>query len=475
VADLLIGREREQKVLERALASPESEFVAVYGRRRVGKTFLIRHFFRGSFTFYASGLERGGTSAQLEAFHEGLMTYGSPETKPPATWMEAFRRLTALIDRSPGPGKKIIFLDELPWFQTPRSGFLTALEHFWNARASARGDVILIACGSATSWMVKNLLRNKGGLHNRVALRLPLRPFSLAESEAFYVSRGIVLTRYQMAEAHMVFGGVPYYLRQFDRTEGLAQNIDRLCFAPDAPLKGEYGVLLASLFGESGRHRQVIEALAKQTRGLTREELGRVPGVANGGGLTAVLEELELAGFVRRSAPFGAAKKGAVFKLADFFSLFHLAFMTGAPDEAFWSRFIVTPRHSAWAGYAFEQVTAAHIQQLKHALGIPAVRTVQSGWRVAATADGPGAQIDLVIDRDDGVINLCEFKYASAEYALTAAYAAQLRRRRELFREHTGTRKALHLTMCTPYGLVRNQYAETVQQDLSIDALFTLP
>ncbi|MDR1799123.1 MAG: hypothetical protein LBR19_04455 [Bifidobacteriaceae bacterium] len=473
MSEIMIGRDRERRALERALTSPESEFVAVYGRRRVGKTFLVRQFFGQSFTFYASGLDGGGKAAQLDTFHEGLRRYGHPDPSRPADWMEAFRRLADLIDRAVGPGKKVVFLDELPWFDTPRSGFLAALDHFWNVRASARDDVILVACGSATSWMATKLLKNKGGLHNRVTIRIPLSPFTLAECEQFFASRGVVLTRYQMAEAYMVFGGVPFYLRQFDRTAGLAQNIDALYFAPEGPLRQEFEILFSSLFGATGHHRRFVEILAATSKGLTRDELIRAARVADGGTITATLADLELSGFVRRALPFGTTKKGTLFQLSDFFSRFHLSFLTEPPDGTFWTRFATTPAHSAWAGPAFEQVAAAHIPQLKHALGIPAVHTTQASWRTRAADGRPGAQIDLVIDRDDGVINLCEMKWARRPYELTADDTARLVERRETFRERTKTAKALHLTMLTPYGLAQNAYAGEVQQDLALDALFT--
>ena len=468
----LVGRIYEQDVLTRCMASQESEFIAVYGRRRVGKTFLIRQFFSNSFAFYATGLADSPMKDQLRVFQQGLEEYGGTKLPPITTWLDAFQELISLLKRSTGVGKHVVFLDELPWFDTPRSGFVAGLEYFWNSYASARDDIILIACGSATNWMITRLLRNRQGLHNRVTRRIRLNPFTLAECEEFYGDRGIVMSRYQMTEAYMIFGGIPYYLRQLDPRLSLAQNVDELCFSADAPLKDEYHILFASLFSNPERHRQIVEALATKTSGLTREEILQATHLPDGGSASQALAELEESGFIRRISPFGAIKKGCLYQLVDPFVLFHLSFMAQPREAGFWTRFTVTPQHNSWAGLAFEQVCSSHLTQIKQALGISGISATASSWRTKPGMS-PGAQIDLVIDRADGCINLCEMKFSATEYAVTRQYADALTSRRELFRTQTGTRKALYLTMVTPYGLMHNEYAGTVQQSLTIDQLFT--
>lgn len=468
----LVGRTREQDLLNRCLESKESEFVAVYGRRRVGKTFLVRQFFNNSFAFYATGLADSPMKDQLRVFRQALEEYSGRKVPALTTWLDGFRELIELLKNTAGPGKHVVFLDELPWFDTPRSGFVAGLEYFWNSYASARDDIILVTCGSATSWMIDRLLRNRRGLHNRVTRRIRLNPFTLAECEEFYRNRGIVMSRYQMVEAYMILGGVPYYLRQMDSRLSLAQNVDALCFADEAPLRDEYRILFASLFREPGRYQQVVEALAAKTSGLTREEILRSTGLSDGGTTSQTLTELEESGFVRRTTPFGATKRGAVYQLIDPFVLFHLSFMAQPQPPGFWGQFSVTPRHNAWAGLAFEQVCASHLPQIKQALGISGISATASSWRSKPAPDSPNAQIDLVIDRSDGCVNLCEMKYAATEFTVTSQYAATLTARRELFRAQTHTRKALFLTMVTPYGLTPNEYAATVQQSLTLDHLF---
>jgi len=468
----LIGRSRERDLLQSCLDSPEAEFVAVYGRRRVGKTYLIRQFFSDSFVFYATGLARGTKREQLTVFHQALSRFGARATSRPTTWLTAFQQLIDLLDHVPRSGKHVVFLDELPWFDTQRSGFVTALEYFWNGYASARDDVILVTCGSAASWMINTVIRNYGGLHNRVTVPIHIAPFTLAETEKYMAARGVVMNRYQLLEAHMIFGGVPYYLRHFNRRLGLAQNVDRLCFEENAPLRSEYETMFRSLFRHSERHRRIVEALATKPSGYDREELAAATQTPKGGVLTRVLTELEESGFIRTTTPFGKKRKGTVYQLADAFSLFHLTFLAEPPDPSFWTRFTMTPRHSAWSGLAFEQVCVNHLPQIKRALGIAGVTTRQSGWRTTATADHPGAQIDMVIDRADGVINLCEMKYTAGEFALTAASARAARERRELFRTVTATKSALHLTLVTPYGLIRNGWTDTFQQIVTADDLF---
>ena len=393
------------------------------------------------------------------------------ELSPITTWMDAFQELIKLLKRSTGVGKHIVFLDELPWFDTPRSGFVAGLEYFWNSYASARDDIILVTCGSATSWMITRLLQNRHGLHNRVTRRIHLKPFTLAECEQFYQDHGIVMSRIQMVEAYMILGGIPYYLRQLDPKLSLAQNIDNLCFSADAPLKDEYHILFSSLFSNPGRHRQIVEALGTKTSGLTRDEILQATHLPDGGTTSRGITELEESGFIRCISPFGAVKKGCLYQLVDPFVRFHLTFMIQPREVGFWSRFAVTPKHSTWAGLAFEQVCASHLDQIKQALGIWGISVTASSWRTKP-GTSPGAQIDLVIDRADGCINLCEMKFSATEYTITRQYAATLIARRELFRAQTSTRKALYLTMITPYGLTHNEYSGTVQQSLTIDLLF---
>ena len=467
----IIGREEEIRELSGYLRSGKPEFLVVYGRRRVGKTFLIREYFNNDFFFMHTGLADGGTEVQLKEFNKSLQRARGENHKPAIDWFDAFDRLRLHIEQSEA-GRKVLFIDELPWMDKQKSQLLPALEHFWNGWASSRKDIFLIVCGSATSWVVGKLLLDKGGFYGRITGRLLIKPFSLRECEAFYRDAGIVFSRYQMAESYMIFGGIPYYLSLMKKGLGFPQNVDRLCFREGGALRNEYELLYRSLFRNPEGHMSVVEALAKKRAGITRDAVLAGSRLSDGGGFTRILRELEMSGFIRRYAGYGKKKRDALFQLTDPFTLFHLRFIKDAESvaEPFWSAYTDDGSHRAWTGYAFEQVVLAHVEQIKRQLQIGGVLTRQYAWR--STESAPGVQIDLIIDRNDDIINLCEIKYCRDEYRIDAGYERQLRQRVEAFRRETGTKSALHTTLITTYGLVQNEYAEQIQSEVTIEDLF---
>ncbi len=466
----LIGRQKEIKQLQKYVLSKKSEFIAVYGRRRVGKTYLVREVFAGQFAFQMTGLNDVSMKDQLSQFHAALLQYSPPNTeiKPAQTWLEAFLQLIDLLESKEATGKKIIFLDELPWLDTHKSKFLSALEYFWNSWASARRDVLLIVCGSAASWMIKNLLNNKGGLHNRTTGRIKLEPFNLAETKAFLKYNDIVFDHYQIILLYMVFGGIPYYLDNVERGLSAMQNINALCFERNVVLRSEYNNLYASLFKRAERHKLVVEALATKKKGLTRSEIAKITNLSNGGGLTRILNELEESTFIRHYQPFGKTERYTLYQLIDPYSLFYLNFIKNSSpdDEYFWVNAHDTPIYRAWSGYAFEMVCLHHIPQIKKALGISGVQTSVASWY------NESAQIDLLIDRKDQVINLCEMKFSIHPYTITKKYADNLRNKMGVFKAATNTRKTLFLTLITTHGLAQNQYSYLAQNALSMEILF---
>lgn len=472
----IIGREREQDELRRYCDSPRPEFVVIYGRRRVGKTFLVREFFNYTFSFYATGTVEGSMRDQLRAFGRFLHEYGDACRDTPMDWFDAFSRLRALLEsaevrRDPACGKRVVFIDEMPWLDTPRSNFKQALDLFWNGWASTQKDLLLIVCGSATSWIIRNLLRSRGGLHNRITGRLHLRPFTLSECERYYEANAISFSREQMVEGYMVFGGIPFYLDLLDRRLSLAQNVDRLCFARDGALHNEFDELYRSLFRNADGHIAVVRALDQRRAGCTRMEIIEKSGMAAGGTLSKTLEELEQCGFVRRYRDFTKKERGAIYQLVDPFTLFYLRFMEGRLEgEGAWEAYRGTPAYHAWSGLAFVMVCLAHEQQLKMALGIQAIASTSSAWR-SDSAESK-AQIDLLVDRADGVINACEMKYSQAPFSINKALDAELRERIETFRSETGTRKAVRLTMVSPYGVKHNKYWGLVSNVITFEDLF---
>ncbi len=481
-ASNIVGRKDEQEKLGRALASGESEFVALYGRRRVGKTFLVREFFGGAIRFELTGMHKVSMRDQLANFATALARAKGLEEKlePPGTWREAFGQLARHIESlgSPAKGRKhVVFLDELPWLDTPRARFCPALDHFWNGWASKRRDVLLVVCGSAASWMVRNLVEAKGGFHNRVTRKIRLLPFTLSETRTFLRSRGVDLTDYQVIELYMALGGVPHYLKFAEPGLSAAQIIDRTCFHSQGDLRTEYDKLYASLVDKPEEHLAIVRALARKSAGLTRTTLLAAAGLPSGGTASHRLDELAESGFIRMSVPFGKREKEALIRLADEFSLFHSAWI--APlgrkqtGEGYWLKQRGTPKWRAWSGYAFEGICLKHASRIKAALGIAGVQTTEAPWRHAGSANDPGTQIDLLIDRADDTISLCEMKFSEGLFTIDKKYAGELRQKRDTFRRVTRTRKNIFLTMVTAFGIADNAHAkELVAKSVLADELF---
>ena len=469
----MIGRIEEQRLLHELAQGGESEFVVIYGRRRVGKTFLIRETFENKFFFSYTGIANVSARQQRGEFTKALREHGwVPEgggAGVPENWFGAFDALRALITKANTEERLLIFIDEMPWMDNSKSDFVPAFEHFWNGWASGRKHIMLIACGSATSWITKKIFRNKGGLYNRTTRQIALKPFTLAECGEYHASMGVAMNTQDMIESYMIFGGIPYYLRLMEKRYSLALNVDRICFGETAPLRHEFDRLMDTLFTRPAKYIQVLEALHAIKKGLTREAIANLIDFGNGGNLSRILLELEEYGFIRRYKPFGKGKNGALYYLSDPFVAFHLTFIRNTGSENFWSSYADNAGHRAWSGYAFEQVCLSHINEIKKALGISGVLSDVSSW--ISRGDGKGAQIDLVIDRADRVVNLCEIKFAKGPFEIDRAYDRALREKIEIFRSETKTRKALHLTMITTYGVKPGKYAGLIQAEINMDEL----
>ena len=463
----MIGRIAEQATLRRAADSNESEFVAVYGRRRIGKTYLVRETFEGEFTFVHSGLARTKMKGQLHAFRNSLKAFGHTKCPAVTNWLDAFEELKKLIELSAQP-KKIVFIDEMPWMDTPKSSFVPALENFWNGWASARKDVLLIVCGSATSWIINKVIRSKGGLHNRVTEQISLAPFTLRECEQYAVSRGLQLTQMQLAELYMVLGGVPYYWHFVQPTQSVAQAIDYLFFAENAKLRCEFEDLYASLFKTDAPYVKIVTALGGSEQGLTREELIKKSGVQANGRFTKYLEELEQCGFIRKYHAIDKNVNEAIYQLIDSFSLFHLQFAAAnrQQERAFWQNNLGTGLYNNWRGHAFERICLCHIENLKRALQIGGVSSTECAYH------GNGVQIDLVINRRDGIANLCEMKCTDDEYVIDAAEYDRLVARRQALQKVLGEKCSVHPIMVSANGLKANKYSTIMMQVVKLGDLF---
>ena len=471
---LLIGRKKEISILQKIYNSRKSEFVIIYGRRRVGKTYLVNHVFDGKFVFRITGLGNAGTLQQLANFHAALIDL-DPSLEGqilPENWFNTFRSFTKVLEKNTS-SRKLIFIDELPWFDTPGSDFLSSLEHFWNSWASLRQDIVLITCGSAASWMINKLIFNRGGLHNRVTERIQLQPFSLSETEAFLKAKGAVYDRYQILELYMSIGGIPFYLDTIQTNRSVAQNIDRLFFETGGLLNLEYQSLYRSLFNKYEKHTSIVEALAQKTQGLDRKTLLKLSNLADGGSSSEILDELIYSGFISKSVPFGKNKRDAVYRLSDPYSLFYLTFVrdSKAKGEGSWLAQLKSPKWRAWSGYAFEFICLHHVDQIKKHLGISGVYTEASPWKSKGLTDN--VQIDLLLDRKDRIINICEMKFHEEKFTLSKVYADKLAQKISVFRQESGTNKTILLTLISTFGHTMNEYSlRYIQESLDMNALF---
>ena len=468
----IIGRTEELKSLQALYGAEDPQFLAVYGRRRIGKTFLISEFFRDKGLYFElTGIKDAPLKVQLNNFareYADVFNFGKPVT-PPATWLEAFDLLRKRMqDRAPGE-KMILFFDELPWLASPRSQFLASLDHTWNRYFSRTKHIIVIICGSAASWMIKKVLQDKGGLHGRLTQKMQLLPFTLAETRLFLEAQQVRLTPAQLIEFYMAVGGVATYLTQLQTGQSVHQLIQGRYFDKNAPLKGEFHKLFSSLFDKYERHLAIIDALAASHYGLSVDQLLKKTASHSGGSFTTLLTELLESGFLTFLPQRGNKKKDGKYLLTDEFTLFYLKWVRSWENQigdldGYWQRQSNTQNFRAWAGYAFETLCVKNIASIKQQLGIAGVTTRISQWHESQ------AQIDLVIDRADNCINLCEIKFYSTEYAIGTKEAAELQRKKARFLTSSGTKKALFLTLITVNGVTRNQhYIDTIDSHVQAE------
>lgn len=474
--DNVIGREEEKEIMLDILHSGNAELLAVYGRRRVGKTYLIRNVFEEHIVFEFSGIHNANTRTQLENFSLALSSSSaSLPLAMPDNWLNAFKMLADYLTPLLKKKRQVIFFDEFPWIHTARSGFLQAFENFWNSWAVKQPNLIVVICGSSASWMIQKVVNNRGGLHNRVTKKIRLLPFTVAETELFLKSRNIKLDRYQILQLYMVMGGIPHYLKEVRKGESTIQAVDRICFTKDGLLFEEFKNLYDSLFDNAANHQVVIRALAKKGSGLTRQEIIEASKFSSGGGMTRLLDELTESGFITPYIPFDTTVKNSIYKLTDEYSLFYIKFIENkkATGKGTWVKYSTGNTWRVWGGLAFESICMKHVTLIKRALGIEGVYSETSVWRARNTEDEQGVQIDLLIDRQDKCINLCEIKFSVDPFTLTKKYALELKQKEEVFRAHTQTRKSVFLTMISTHGIKNaDTFPGLIQNDITMDALF---
>lgn len=470
----IIGRKAEKKELEQCEKSSKSELVCVYGRRRVGKTFLIEQTYGNFFAFRATGLEKGSTRQQLKSFNQRLIECGDTIKTIPKNWFEAFSRLDKVLSKEGGMvsphNKKVVFLDEFPWFATPKSDFLLAFEEFWNRRGTQSGDLLFVICGSATSWIIKNVLDNSGNLYHRVTSQIFLSPFTLAETELFFKDREFGWSREQIMEFYMVFGGLPFFMDLLNANESFRQNVDRLLFKPAALLKDETNRLLEATLSKSVAYGQVLELLAKRSYGMKKAECQKVSGIPTGT-FSRVVEDLEKCGYIVEYKRNYEKGNPLYIQLIDPFLLFHYHFLSKEKDISCYDDITGnTGFFMNWRGHAFEMLCLHHINQIKKALGIAGVKTKCYQWENAEQKDS--VQIDLVIERNDKITNICEMKCTDHQFAVSKEYDQMLLRKRDIFQAKTGTKNALKIILVSAAGVAGVAHTEHIAEVITMDDLF---
>lgn len=477
----LIGRKRSQTQLERLLGCKEGQLLAVYGRRRIGKTFLIREFFRDKGVYFElTGASGSSMKDQLRRFPLAIQEAFMKDVPVPKDWAEALLLLKEVLDSIPKTKQVILFLDELPWLATPRSDLISSLEHTWNRYFSSRKNLLLVLCGSAASWMIKKVVNNTKGFYGRITQILHLFPFSLRETEEFLKEKQIFLDRKQIVELYMVTGGVAKYLDLLTPGQSAAENIQSLCFSSGGFLTTEFHRLFKSLFSHSERHLKIVEALAKTRQGLTISELAAKTNLSSGGTLSKTLEELEASGFIQYIFFFGRKKREGHYRLIDEYSLFYITWikdnlvaMRKSLTRNHYSKLRLSPKFYSWAGYAFENLCIKHIESILEALKLSVVAEDISYWSQKGSQAKKGAQIDLIINRSDNCINLLEIKFSDSLYKIKKDYTQILNERRILFKEATGTHKSIFNTLLTPYGAQKNNnYLNAIDEQVDLNALF---
>ncbi len=476
----MIARKKEMEDLRRLYDSGQAELVVVYGRRRIGKTYLINHALQGLITFKhagvspAEGKEEAGLKSQLEKFNLSLQLYGVKKEKRPETWSEAFFRLEKHLQSIDDGTRQVVFLDELPWMDTPKSGFVTAFEHFWNSWGCGRDNLMVVICGSANSWINDKLIQNKGGLYNRLTYKIELQPFSLKDCEDYLKYKEVMMSRYDIAQAYMILGGVPYYYSFFRPGYSLAQNIDALFFVQGAFLKDEYDRLFGSVFTNPEYVKKIVALLYKRRSGYQRSEILKLLDLKEGETFSNSMRALCASGFVKSYHMFGTHRREVYYKLIDPFCHYYLRFINSRTNlsQTFWQDNITGPSITAWRGLAFEDVCFCHIDQIKKALEIRGVSSEESAWSHNADDEHDGTQIDLIIVRKDNIVNMCEMKFVDRPFSVDRKLYEKIIERASILKEYLSAKQVVHSTLITTFGMSRNEYSGAFSRVITIDDLF---
>lgn len=468
----IIGRDDACETFLEALESGSSEFIAIVGRRRIGKTFLVNNYFNDELCFYLTGVQDGSKETQLNAFTQELSRRQKKHVEPPKNWLDAFNMLRGYLEKKRTKKKKVIFLDELPWMDAPKSNFVQEFGYFWNSYAAWSKDIILVIAGSSTSWIVNKIFNDRGGLHNRVTKRIWLKPFTLQQTEDFLKSKKVTISRYEITLLYMAIGGIPFYLNEIKQGESAAQTIQRLFFKSGGLLKTEFQYLYKAIFFKADAYVRVVRILAKHRYGLNRTTLLKLAKITNSGGGSKILEDLVLTGYIEEMIPLGKNKNGAKYVLNDFYSLFYLNFVEPANYKN-WLAAIETSSYKIWCGLSFERVCFMHQDEIKKTLGISGLNSYFTHLTLFGPNKKATSQIDMLIERADNVFNLCEIKFANSVYKIKETEATKLREKMADLQTKIKARQSIFPILVTPFGGEKNMhYIGNIQKEVTLNDLF---
>ncbi len=480
----IIARDLELELFKKIISSSQAEFLAVYGRRRVGKTYIIREFFAERSTFCeVTGLKGEPMSRQLSEFATAIsgVFFNHASIGTPDNWHAAFELLLKTVSSWNRKEPFILFLDELPWLSTLHSDCLSALDHYWNKFFSRMPHFKLIICGSAASWILDKVINAKGGLHNRLTQTLLLKPFDLSQTAAYLKYLGIRWSEKQILAIYMAIGGIPFYLDQLEKKESVVQNINRLCFTEGGFLQTEFSKLFSSLFDMAIENMRFVRAIAAHRNGIERAVLLEKLKLPSGGNASARLGELEAAGFIKSYRPYGKTVRNTFYRVVDEYVLFYFHWIEGPLSSGhpfalgYWDTKQKAPDFLAWSGLAFENICLKHVEKIRNQLGLSRIGCAYSSWSYTPAKKSleSGAQIDLLIDRDDGVITLCEIKYCDRVYGLDKSTAKNLLNKIEVFKSVTHTHKQVEMVLVSTFGVKPGVWVdEVLVKNMAASALF---
>ena len=493
----MIGRKKEIKLLNEICDLEESSLVAIYGRRRIGKTYLVNHMFKKyrqdclffEFTGAYDGDKRGQIDNFIDQVYEWFYVEPSFEIK---SWSDAFRFLKRTIDKEikkrDSNEKVIVFLDEVPWIdRSNKGGFLSALGYFWNTWCEPRENVVLILCGSNSSWIRDKILKNaRGSLYQRVTHQISMYPFDLKETKAYLLEqKGFMIDNKTVTDIYMIFGGVAKYLSFLNPNESSAENIDRVFFSIHGSMYREYDELFSSLFADkSDYYKSVIELLCTRRSGFSLSDISKAFNEKLGGKLRLAIAELEECGFIKGLSKYGNSVRGVNYMIVDPYILFHHKWIKGfsrndiatLPNN-YWLHKSSSQSYAVWSGYAFEIVVMVNIRLYLNAIGRLGFFSGVYHWQhMAKSEDEQGAQIDMVVNYGNNIFDILECKYYNSEYVISKEYAKNIKNKLSMFKKYglySKQKSELRLVFLTSYGVKMNAEAHSLNiSRVCLDDLF---